>query len=379
MNFKLIYISRFSVILLLWTVINGGPLDGNYSSYGLPLSLFHNPSLLTNQVGYPAAFQIRFSREEKINAKGSFVVPLENSGLSFGYEHGEKKEKLSTGFGHRTSLVDFGSAFDFHFRNREPELSVRAALAKKVNNQTVSLVAQNIVVSRRDSSIAAGFSLAVNGPFSNFKNLNYDLSLYSFFDESFSRINDLGGICRINFSSVKPLIVDLSTGFEISHRYRKGLEFRYFFSLGAYTFLKPALAGIHAWYEKENSSNRDELTGAVYFNPVQKLDRTPPKVALNYKKDSSGGYYFSIECEESEEESGIRSWILVISSTKKDKGPLLKAFSGGSVAPSVIHWDGKNSAGAVVNEKKVYVKLSAIDKEKNMASTDWLEVKLSKN
>lgn len=375
---KFFFISRlFLFVLILSVYTPGGPLNGNYSSYGLPLSIFYDPSLLSDQVGYPAGFQFRLNSERKMDAQGSFIVPLDNSGLSFGYQNEKGTAVVSSGFGHGTGLLDFGSTFSFHFINKQPQLSVRAAFSKSLNKQRVSFITENIVVSERDSSLSAGFRLNINGPFLHYKNLlSYDFSFYSYLNKEFNGVSDIGGICRINFSSKKAPMIDVSSGFEIRHKHRTGFELRYFLSLGAFTFLKPSLAGIYAGYERMHESSQEDLYGAFYFNPFEKMDRSSPEVALKYKKNEKRGYYFAISCEDESNGSGIKNWVLVISALKKKNGHIIKTFSGGSVAPSVIRWDGKNSEGARVTQEKVYVKLTAVDKADNMASTEWKKIKI---
>ncbi len=377
MKTKLIFSRSLFFLFLLFFSSRGGLLEESYNPLGIPQSVFYYPSLLAYQTGLPISLQV-VKNSSFMNVNSAVAVPFRNSGLAFGYQFLDTANRLTIGFGHDRRFFNIGSSFSYVLNEDYSDVSLLVSLGKVLNKHQLALIGENIAVSQRDSLHCFGLKVNASGPFAYHHNIySYDVSFFTSSDKDFSRIDKWGGQFRLKLSTSKPPLIHISTGYEFISAYKAPVEMKYYIDFGVYALVKPVLLGLSGGYEGKQSTDYSCINGTMFINPKFKVDRTAPELFLSYKEAPDSGVYFSLRCTDDENGSGIEGWVLTITPLPKKNAPVLKTFSGGSVAPSVVQWDGRDSRGKEIREKQVYAILTAVDKEGNGSSTEWKLIEIN--
>ncbi|KMQ51820.1 hypothetical protein CHISP_1316 [Chitinispirillum alkaliphilum] len=379
-------INRDAAILMLYTAVlsfvmaaNSQPLKGDYCYFGIPFILLSNPSRLSDQRGIPTGILYRFESEENWEVQAGVVYPFENNGISFvyGYRKGKDIHKLSTGFNHRVDNFSVGSSFNLEYDAKSlSSLSLDVAAGHRKDDFSVSVVLKDIKFTDSGSVKLPSLNFIVSGPVNHFRNsVSYELSLFTnFFENKFERPYP-GGAWRVRYNLERYPSLVFSCGFEFFQNADRKYETNFGFSLGMNLRRGVSVFGIQGGYKNNVYTGNGETFSSVYFNPTEEVDNIAPKVKLTYNNHERIGYYFSLSGEDDKRGTGIRDWILVISKYPSVNAEVLRIYSGGSIVPSVIYWDRRDSDGNYREEEVVYARLVATDRSNNKSFTEWIEVR----
>jgi hypothetical protein len=134
-----------------------------------------------------------------------------------------------------------------------------------------------------------------------------------------------------------------SLGYSFVRKSNGLIDHKFFASLGIVFVNRSSSAALLGSYNQDN-----EKFGAVTFSSFQK-ESGNVFAALELRETNDGQTLFSLKSG-----GAARSWVLRIDNVR---GGNIRTFSGGSIVPSSILWDGLNSQGQFVDEEIIYVKL----------------------
>lgn len=115
------------------------------------------------------------------------------------------------------------------------------------------------------------------------------------------------------------------------------------------------------------------------------LDRVPPDIEMeadleSFSPDGDGKedvIHIKLHARENPGGVGLKSWALMIIRRDSLNHPVQeKAFVGGSIPPSTIVWDGRNSKGELVDRGTYWYQFTAVDKNENQARTKWSPIQV---
>ncbi len=374
--------NKHSTVLLLLFLLNittkCKTVEGDYSYFGLPFIHRTNPSKIAYQKGIPTGIRYTYESPRNWGLKTGIAYPVNNSGVSFvyGFTKQTNVHLLSAGVSQKIDdrfSVGTGLNMSLDF-DEISQMSVDLAAAHVKNDFSISIVLKEIKFTDTSTVTIPSLNLIVSGPIKQFRNnISYELYVSAGFPKNKIEIPYPGGAFNVRYSSLRHPWVVVSSGFDFFQTESRDYQSSFSVSAGMNIGRNRGVAGMHAGYVRCVEDGRDILSTSLFFNPYGQQDITPPNVKLSYEKHPEMGYYFSLYSKDNQRGSGIRDWVLVIADNPSMNGKIVKLFSGGSIPPSTIYWDRRDSEGNF-RQQKVYARLVAVDRADNKSVTEWVEL-----
>jgi len=390
MKFKSKYIFLFA-ILLYFCAAFGRPLDLQYSYTGLPFAVFYNPALILDNSGYIFGLDTEYKDKSDHNFRSSLVVPLDKvkteenfrsgnfrgdgrqirngrNAVSFGLMYDSfDNYQISAGFGTFTRLFQAGASFDITSSNNDGhDLSVNLGISKEAApNKVFSLAVRNVVVSDRRRETLPGLSVGFGGilhqslmfmPFNFVHTCYIDSDGIDRFETSGSIKLDFMPILMRNNASYS---MNASVGFTLRNNKR---DDEVFVNFGIAFMNRPSLSAVFV------GANGEHKYGAILYNSSGDDFNSDLYANIRYVETDYGEIIFNLESGGGK----IESWILKIEDSGNRE---IRTFSGGSIVPSTIKWDGLDRKRSPVKNQVVHARLIVIDDRKNVCESRVLSLK----
>jgi hypothetical protein len=151
--------------------------------------------------------------------------------------------------------------------------------------------------------------------------------------------------------------------------------------LGTRLALGSAGIGFYAGYAYDYYRTHTAANFSILVNPTVSVVRVGPSVTVSIPDSvlllsappEQQRLVVSTTCKDAAGGNGLLRWILTIS-RDYDGHTLVRSFSGGGPAPSTIIWDGRGSNGSICESGVYFVRLSVIDRRRNLGSSEPVRV-----
>ncbi|MDG5814275.1 hypothetical protein QA601_04245 [Chitinispirillales bacterium ANBcel5] len=365
-----------SVYLLIFLVINMlstcyATSVKNFTYYPSSPTVFYDPSKISLQKGIPTILEIEYISENEWNLRGALSKSFENKGYSVGYEYLKDvgTHRIISGFNHKENNFLIGSAFSIYYDlNGNTSLALDLALATILNEYSISLIYKNVYVYEPFLETNPSLFLRFTGPI-NFLNQSLFIESGPFLKNVDNFSNPGLYLCLSYLSMNFPLSV--SSGFYLVRNSRSEYSTEFSITASFYLDYRNLVTGIRTGYVV---SEKDRYVGSFYVNPTKNKDRKAPLIDIEVRRDSVAGFYFGLSASD-KGGSGVKNWVLAISERPSVRAQAVRMFSGGSIPPSVVYWDGKDSTGTFRANETLYARFVVTDNSNNIAATEWLKVR----
>jgi hypothetical protein len=92
----------------------------------------------------------------------------------------------------------------------------------------------------------------------------------------------------------------------------------------------------------------------------------------------SGEIVISPNIRRTQNATNLLKWVITISVSPQDQAKVVKLYTGGGLPPSSIAWQGQDSQGGFVPSGIYYVRMSTIDSNDEVHTTEWTKVQVKR-
>lgn len=367
-------------MLIIYQGIFSNPLDALYINYGSSQVLYSHSSLIPSQFFYPSSGDLLFtSDEKKIEFSYASLFSFGKNGFACGYKKNEGgKDIISAGYGIKNDKVSFGSSINVTVLKENPlvtlDLSSCINIKKHVKNCLLSINNISLV---ENHMFLPDVNISLSGLIFEKPELQYVFSFSSLLQSDTIQKSPLFWKADITGQFGSKSFFLYSLGYQLEYQ-KSEIYGSINFSIGTIASIIENGVGLFFGYGFNVIKERNTIQCNLNFNPFQFRDVAAPYVSMNVvcSDKEQPGYYFSLKGTDNTNGSGLKTWTLIISDNPSKNSKIMKIFSGGSIVPSTIFWDLKNSEGVYLDSIALYSRLICIDKSNNTGYTDWINLNM---
>ncbi len=383
-------IYSLSIIVSLIGLIEALPLYGSSSKRGLPFLLYQNAALLANQNGTTGGLSLLLNNTEVEKMQIGISSQQGTNGFGLGYIFSDStKHCISTGFGKQLVAFFYGGALSVIIDKSNIGSSIDAygtAIIGEKNYLAGSL--KNILPF--DTSITkhpSEIGISSFGIIGEILDLGYLFTIrgiaYDFPTKQFG----FGISAEMDREFLKNPTIAINIGGELEYTAKKEMDVTLFGGILLSVSAGSTRSSLAAGTVYDPVVMKQKTFGGISFSPNSITKESLPKLEIKISKkifspngdgtDDNIGINILINKIDRKQE--LSSWTILISSDPDDPQKVIKIFSGGSLPPATIWWDGRNSKNLLQNPGQYFIRLVCLDKKGDSCMTPWEQVIMTGN
>jgi len=363
-------------------------LSGSRTETALPFLVDEYPSLISFQKGLFCGSRFSFYSADVSNKVTAGITRAGNTGgfsLAWMRESNSGYHHVHGGFSHRFGQFAYGGALFGHFGDAiGVNFDVSGSLAlSKSENIIISINLRNLYPADTVFSfIKPTARVSLGGVIIPSARLFGDVGGYFLFSDYVHRHIGYGAFMDIkkNFLENPSLQIALKVEYDTIPSVRNSLTM----TLGAGWFMKTGTIkyGFSGGYRHDMNEHRSGFYGSVFISPGQYRDTIAPVLSIGVSDTvfyplslgKKSRCIIGVTASDDKKGVGIKNWVCVISRTQSVDSSVVKVFAGGSIPPSSIVWDGKNSYAEFVRPGRYYIRFSVVDGFGNTQTSRWIKI-----
>jgi hypothetical protein len=338
--------------------------------------MFENPSLICEESGLSIGSDFSyFLMTGKYNLLSGFLGTFNKNGYSICFLKDTRDEvnRISAGYAFSHKRINAGASFHYVFSSIEPSFLFDVGAVVRIKKHQSLQVAVKNIITNDSIKIDQPFLIAggPEGEIPFFKRAKYSLQAAFSLAGVYNRMEAFGGaVALTHFFFHNPSLL-LYYKADVMRTMLKKFSLKIEVSPGFYYQTQSYTVGMYiggAYYSSVNRTN-PAITVSMFLNLLygEEVPMLSGNLLLStddLSPDNDGNFdavIITIRGSFYNSRTKLKQWTLIIFSEKNNKKAITCIFSGGSIIPSSIVWDGRNRIGELLDDGVYKIQLILID------------------